>query len=37
MNTLDISNLDYLIFIRIHSLKYLSSTTLGYKDIGIRI
>ena len=35
VETLDILNLDYLINI-IQSLKYLRSTTLGCKDIGIR-
>ena len=36
VQTFDISNLDYFIYININSLKYLRSTTLGYKDIEIR-
>ena len=40
VQTFDISNLDYFIYISINysinSLKYLRSTTLGYKDIEIK-
>jgi len=35
VQTFDISNLDYL-SISINSLKYLRSTTLGYKDMEIK-